>query len=60
MDCPKCGGNMEKGCIAFPSWDKWGLNYHIKWYFEESIKKYSKFPNSLLVKSDLKFGAKKI
>lgn len=51
---------MEKGCIAFPSWDKWGLNYHIKWYFEESIKKYSKFPNSLLVKSDLKFGAKKI
>lgn len=59
MNCPKCGESMKKGCIAFPPWDRLGLNYHIKWYFEESIKEYSKFPKSLLVRSDLEFGAKR-
>lgn len=59
MDCPKCGESMKKGCIAFPPWDTWRLSYHINWYYDETIEKYSKFPKSLLVKPDLIFGAKK-
>ena len=59
MDCPKCGGKMEKGCIVFACWDRVGLDYHIDWYYDKSIEKYSKFPKSLLVKPDLKFGAKR-
>lgn len=50
---------MKKGCIAFPSWDKWGVNYHINWYYDRTIEKYSKFPKSLLAKADLIFRAKK-
>lgn len=62
MNCPKCGENMKKGCIAFPPWDRFGLNYHIKWYFEKSIKEYSKLSNNLLsffVTPDLKFRVKR-
>ncbi|MDE6710304.1 MAG: hypothetical protein K2J76_07430 [Oscillospiraceae bacterium] len=59
MDCPKCGENMEKGCIAFACWDRLGLDHHIDWYYDDSIEKYSKFPQSLLVKADIKFGAKR-
>ncbi len=54
MNCPKCGGDMKKGCAAFPAWDK-----YIFWFFEESVKKFSKFPKSLLVKPDLYIYGKK-
>lgn len=53
---------MKKGCIAFAAWDRLRLNYHIKWYFEKSIKEYSKLSNNLLsifVTPDLKFRAKR-
>ena len=62
MDCPKCGGRMKKGCIAFPSWSRFRRKYHIKWYFEKSIKEYSELSNNLLsffVTPDLKFRAKR-
>lgn len=59
MNCPKCSESMKKGCIAFHCWDRLGLDYHIDWYYDESIEKYSKFPKSLLVRSDLEFGAKR-
>ena len=61
MDCPKCGGNMEKGCIAFPHYG-YGLryiDYHIQWYYEDSIEKYGGFFKSLFTKPDLKIGTKK-
>lgn len=55
MNCPKCGENMEKGCITVDYWHRFGLD----WYYDETIEKYSKFPKSLLAKSDIKFGAKR-
>lgn len=58
MNCPKCGKNMEKGCISFDCWHRFGLY----WYYDETIEKYRKFPKSLkslLAKADLIFRAKK-
>lgn len=59
MNYPKCGGNMEKGYAAFSSWGRFGLDYYIHWFFEESVKKFSKFPKSLFVKPDLYIYGKK-
>lgn len=59
MNCPKCGGNMKKGFAAFASWDRLGLYHYICWFFEESVKKFSKFPKSLFTKADLRIYGKK-
>lgn len=59
MNCPKCGESMKKGCVAFECYDRLGLDYHLDWYYDESIEEYGKFPKSLLAKADITFDAKK-
>ncbi len=59
MNCPKCGGNMKKGYAAFAAWDRLRMRHYIYWFFEESVKKFSKFPKSLLTRPDLKIYGKK-
>lgn len=68
MDCPKCGGNMENGCAAFEArtgllrlrdtFTAWNHPY-LAWFSKKSVKKYSKFPQSLLIKPDLKIHSKR-
>lgn len=56
MDCPKCGGNMEKGCIGLMGSGRF-LGFepnNIMWFCEETIEQYGKFPQSLFVKPDLR------
>lgn len=59
MDCPKCGESMKKGCIAFGFWDRFALDHHIEWYYENSIEKYGDFFKSVLKRPDIIFKTKK-
>lgn len=58
MDCPKCGGNMEKGVIfLYPHSIYDALCPHLEWYSDKSIKKYEKSVKQLFAKPDCKiFG----
>ncbi|MDE6762233.1 MAG: hypothetical protein K2J73_00950 [Oscillospiraceae bacterium] len=47
MDCPKCGGEMEKGGVATTR------SGRLMWSCDKTIEKYSKFPKSLLPKCDV-------
>ena len=60
MDCPKCGCNMEKGCIAVGNHSRLHNDFSIEWYSKESMDKYSKFPAQLFLKSDLKIYGKRL
>lgn len=52
MDCPKCGGNMEKGGVATIRSEK------LRWFCDKTIEKYSRFPKSLLTKCDMPLDGK--
>ncbi len=60
MNCPKCGGNMEKGCIAVGNHSRLYNDFSIEWYSKESMEKYSKFPAQLFLKPDLKMYSKSL
>ncbi len=60
MDCPKCGGNMEKGCVVVGNNSRMYNDFSIEWYSKESMEKYSKFPAQLFLKPDLKMYGKRL